>query len=865
MIGVESLVESLIKHIQNKEELDPDKHDGSYELVRETAKAFKNVSKEQLDYKDMNLLYFMTVGTFTKVSSFENKKRRIEESNLKHSDKERLKALLDRVMKDAQQGKYKNSMDQGSIGMFGSGFSSFAKYDAENEAYANFIIICIEILDEEDEEVIFDKVENVIKKPIRGLGIAGASQILHCLKPFIFPILNKGEGYGIDVYKKLGVNLIQPEKTTNYVKNTRIIRDFRNKYFPFKNYRVIDISLKDYNDVEIDLEKPFSNIFNDKEEANWAFDFIAETAESLGLNKPSDPRIAMSLRRSGKAIHFIYCNWLIVGFHKNKGKQTVILPLLKESALKYEKYFDEDFSTRYNEESIALYVLPFNDVKNIDEELSYVFENTLARIHQRFQHYKRSPFRERPSHVPELVEMVFDYEKRDIILKEGLGPHTKIMPNIWWVNQGKNIEKEKEGGLIWAPLKNKAGHSVSHWDTLAEVEKGDITLHYSKGELRYVSRVTKTAEKASHPSSNELNEHREGRLVRTEYHELSPTIPLPKFNSKLQKINIPRGPLDNTGGIKEGYLYYFNEDALNIIQGVQSETEWPEFTLIYGTDTKRPINPVYTKEQLIQDTFLQEEDIMRFVKAINRKGQAIIYGPPGTGKTYIAEKIASHLLSGCDGFYKIIQFHPAYTYEDFVQGLRPQIRDDNLLEYKLLPGRFMEFCERSKQTESTCLLIIDEINRANLSRVLGELMYLLEYRDKEIPLASGETLRIPENARIIGTMNTADRSIALVDYALRRRFAFFALRPNYDVLRHFHEQRGISINGLITVLRQLNAEIGDPHYEVGHSFFLIDNLFDHLEDIWEMEILPYLEEYFFDQPDKALAFSWENMRDKLVL
>ena len=142
-------------------------------------------------------------------------------------------------------------------------------------------------------------------------------------------------------------------------------------------------------------------------------------------------------------------------------------------------------------------------------------------------------------------------------------------------------------------------------------------------------------------------------------------------------------------------------------------------------------------------------------------------------------------------FLSLSSFHPTYSYEDFIQGLRPTVNSNGQLEYAIIPGRFIDFCEKAENCIGTCVLIIDEINRANLSRVFGELMYLLEYRDQKIPIASGGELKIPENIKIIGTMNTADRSIALVDHALRRRFAFLSLKPNYDILKSYHEKNWI--------------------------------------------------------------------------
>ena len=270
--------------------------------------------------------------------------------------------------------------------------------------------------------------------------------------------------------------------------------------------------------------------------------------------------------------------------------------------------------------------------------------------------------------------------------------------------------------------------------------------------------------------------------------------------------------------------------------------------------------PPYSLEHCAAETYLDAPTLSRWLRAIERKKRAVLYGPPGTGKTFLAEKLAQHLVGGGDGFWELVQFHPAYAYEDFIQGIRPQTNEDGSLSYPLVPGRFLDFCARAEGRSGTCVLILDEVNRANLARVFGELMYLLEYRDREIPLAGGGTLRIPNNVRILGTMNTADRSIALVDHALRRRFAFIALRPNYDALRRYHAHTGFDVEPLIEVLQRLNAQIADPHYEIGITFFLHEDLAEHLEDIWKMEIEPYLEEYFFDQREKAEAFSWERIQ-----
>jgi len=274
-------------------------------------------------------------------------------------------------------------------------------------------------------------------------------------------------------------------------------------------------------------------------------------------------------------------------------------------------------------------------------------------------------------------------------------------------------------------------------------------------------------------------------------------------------------------------------------------------------------NPAYSVAQCAKDSGFPFEDIEKWVRAINRKGQAILYGAPGTGKTFVADRLARHLISGNKGFIDLIQFHPAYSYEDFIEGIRPTT-EGGQLAYSPAAGRFLDFCKNAERRNGICVLIIDEINRANLSRVFGELMYLLEYRNKEMVLAGGTKFRIPSNIRIIGTMNTADRSIALVDHALRRRFSFIPLSPRYEVIENFHKATDFDPVELIKVLKRVNDLINDKHYHIGISFFLKNNLKAQIADIWTLEIEPYLEELFFDQQDKMDQFRWERIQSKIL-
>ncbi len=271
----------------------------------------------------------------------------------------------------------------------------------------------------------------------------------------------------------------------------------------------------------------------------------------------------------------------------------------------------------------------------------------------------------------------------------------------------------------------------------------------------------------------------------------------------------------------------------------------------------------YDAQTFTAETGYSAKKLKEWMGQWRRKKQLILYGPPGTGKTYLAERLARYLVRG-GGFSELVQFHTSYAYEDFVQGIRPQAAA-GALRYELAAGHFRRFCAKAGQAEaSPCALIIDEINRANLARVFGELMYLLEYRHRSISLAAGGAeFSIPANVYLIGTMNTADRSISLVDQAMRRRFSFIRLRPNYHLLAHYLDNKGIPPEKLVALLKEINQSIGDEDCQLGISFFMVGDIATALAHIWQGEVEPYLEEVFFDRPDQMARFRWAKVVGRL--
>jgi 5-methylcytosine-specific restriction protein B len=233
----------------------------------------------------------------------------------------------------------------------------------------------------------------------------------------------------------------------------------------------------------------------------------------------------------------------------------------------------------------------------------------------------------------------------------------------------------------------------------------------------------------------------------------------------------------------------------------------------------------------------------------------ILYGPPGTGKTFVAKLVAQALTgeeeSGPESSWRIVQFHPSYAYEDFVQGLRPDL-EQATVRYQLAKGPFFQICAQAEEDpDNFYVLIIDEINRGDPARIFGELLYAMEYRGEPVDLALGGQLRVPPNLVIIGTMNSVDRSVALVDYALRRRFGFVRLQPSPQViveLRSNEPAAEMAAEVLGEFNSWLTSQLGKEH-ALGHSMFLnaahpLENA-GSLHAIWEGDVLPLLEEFFF--------------------
>ena len=282
----------------------------------------------------------------------------------------------------------------------------------------------------------------------------------------------------------------------------------------------------------------------------------------------------------------------------------------------------------------------------------------------------------------------------------------------------------------------------------------------------------------------------------------------------------------------------------------------------------KPVYEYYSREDFLAEVFMSPEHLDQLIGLVRRKKNVILQGAPGVGKTFTSKRVA-YVMMGMKYKSRIasIQFHQNYSYEDFIMGYKPVGSD-----FQLQTGIFYDFCEKARQDpEREYFFIIDEINRGNLSKIFGELLQLIEadYRGEETLLAyHQQPFSVPKNLYLIGMMNTADRSLALIDYALRRRFSFFEMAPGFltkGFKNYSAEIQDETYHSLVVQLISLNKTIAeDPAlgkgFRIGHSYLCVPDGEEYstewLQAVVLYDIIPTLQEYWFDDPEKATT--WEN-------
>lgn len=414
----------------------------------------------------------------------------------------------------------------------------------------------------------------------------------------------------------------------------------------------------------------------------------------------------------------------------------------------------------------------------------------------------------------------------------------------WWLNANPKIWSYSDiavGEVQSYTLYNENGNKRRIFQNFLDAKVGDMIIGYESNPVKQIVAIGRVS--AEQDGEKLFFEKVEGLTSPIDYATL-------RGCPELERMEYFQNP--------QGSLFKLTRGEFDFILDMIREE---------NPISKDAALDAYTKSDFLDEVYMTEKRYENLVAVLRNKKNIILQGAPGVGKTFAARRLAWSMMGEQDDSrIEFVQFHQNYSYEDFMMGYKP-VEDGFKLKY----GVFYRFCQKAaNQPDKEFFFIIDEINRGNMSKIFGELLMLIEkdYRGTKATLAyNGLSFSVPKNLYIIGMMNTADRSLAMIDYALRRRFSFFEMEPGFDSEGFIHYQNGLNnetLNELISKVKDLNHEIAldkslGKGFCIGHSYFCGRDICtdEWMHSIVDYDILPMLSEYWFDDPNKLLR--WENI------
>ena len=725
-------VARIINYLQEQPDINPDNYDGSYELLRETVKSYATIRDyASIDYQDLNVLYLMVIGTWK--HGIERKKETINGSHLPDDEKIRLLSVLDRIWARVCAKEYNHQEDpnQPQMGMFGTGFYTF-KGKTSAQCAKDFVRMCVDIQDMKDDDVIFERAEQVLNNNFRGMKAASASVVLHCLIPDVFPILNGNMGTD-NIFEAAGVKLKKRTEIYTYISNCRAIRAFRDKHFDFRNYRVFDVAQRKIEQFAIDkkiaahidiaklqdeiasYKKDFQRIVKDE---NYKWEAVKCFKDNFRIDAEDFPEmLERALEKSGNLLSRMnyYAKGVIleIAHYDPEYTRTMFQNLFDESepVLNRMKQFEDDAeiyftfgkgqNTYQGSNTTSVYLF-FNDPEKYYIYMSMKFEYCARQLG--YDNIPKGGSMERVQAYFDMSDQIWEYVKTDHELIQL--NRSRITPDCYEDLQNHILAEDLVYFINWsyknAHMKKENNAYEGYWPSVDDYDPG------------------LTAEQYETVFCDE-------KIVRRNW--LDTLYYLYKMDGEgtCKQISVKYG---NTYG-------HYNSNAISVAKKVWAATDCSLFTGDDGRERYWPVLFVGKDATGVDGAWIWKlrTPVKEAIKSMEEKGllefnknlvdfpkNMILYGPPGTGKTYHTVMYAVAIIEGrnledvmaedypdvkarYDEYIDKEQiafttFHQSYGYEEFIEGIKPLMdesteEDGSDVKYTVENGVFKRFCEQA--------------------------------------------------------------------------------------------------------------------------------------------------------------------------